>query len=95
MGRYCETYQYDMAGNITVMRHRRSCSDPPSWTRTFNYSETSQIEDGGRLVAIVGRPPTSRAMLYRSVAGDLSGWPIFDAGAPLLPGFAEPPAFVF
>jgi protein-L-isoaspartate(D-aspartate) O-methyltransferase len=56
---------------------------------------TSQIEDGGRLVAIVGRPPTSRAMLYRSVAGDVSGWPIFDAGAPLLPGFAEPPAFVF
>jgi protein-L-isoaspartate(D-aspartate) O-methyltransferase len=55
----------------------------------------SQLTDGGRLVAIVGRAPTSRAMLYRCVAGDVSGWPIFDAGAPLLPGFTEPPAFVF
>jgi protein-L-isoaspartate(D-aspartate) O-methyltransferase len=54
-----------------------------------------QLKDRGRLVAVVGRPPTSRGMLYRSVAGDLSGWPIFDAAAPLLPGFAEPPAFVF
>jgi protein-L-isoaspartate(D-aspartate) O-methyltransferase len=54
-----------------------------------------QLEDGGRLVAIVGRPPTSRAMVYRRVAGDVSGWPAFDAVAPLLPGFAEPPAFVF
>jgi protein-L-isoaspartate(D-aspartate) O-methyltransferase len=55
----------------------------------------SQLADGGRLVAVVGRPPTSRAMVYRRVAGDVSGWPAFDAAAPLLPGFAEPPAFVF
>jgi hypothetical protein len=36
-------------------------------------------------------------MLYRSVGVDkeASGWPIFDATAPLLPGFAKPPAFVF
>jgi protein-L-isoaspartate(D-aspartate) O-methyltransferase len=54
-----------------------------------------ELKDGGRLVAVVGRSPTSRAMLYRSVAGDISGWPIFDAAAPLLPGFAAPPAFVF
>jgi protein-L-isoaspartate(D-aspartate) O-methyltransferase len=36
-----------------------------------------------------------RAMLYCSVQGDVSGRPIFDAAAPLLPGFAAPPAFVF
>ena len=54
-----------------------------------------ELKDGGRLVAVVGRVPTSRAMLYRLVAGDVSGWPIFDATAPLLPGFAAPPAFVF
>ncbi len=42
-----------------------------------------------------GPPPTSRAMVYRSAGGDVSGWPVFDAAAPLLPGFAEPPAFVF
>jgi hypothetical protein len=34
-------------------------------------------------------------MLYRAVGGEVSGWPIFDAAAPLLPGFAAPPAFVF
>ena len=54
-----------------------------------------ELKDGGRLVAVVGRVPTGRAMLYRLVAGDVSGWPIFDATAPLLPGFAAPPAFVF
>ena len=54
-----------------------------------------QLKDGGRLVAVVGRPPVSRAMLYCSVQGDVSGRPIFDAAAPLLPGFAAPPAFVF
>jgi hypothetical protein len=34
-------------------------------------------------------------MLYRSVGGDVSGRPIFDATAPLLPGFVAPMAFVF
>lgn len=54
-----------------------------------------QLKDGGRLVAVVGRAPASRAMLYRAVKGDVSGWPIFDAAAPLLPGFAAPAEFVF
>jgi protein-L-isoaspartate(D-aspartate) O-methyltransferase len=54
-----------------------------------------QLGDGGRLVAVMGHAPTCRATVYRSVGGAVSGWPIFDAAAPLLPGFAEPPAFVF
>jgi protein-L-isoaspartate(D-aspartate) O-methyltransferase len=54
-----------------------------------------QLKAGGRLVAVLGRAPTSQAILYRSVGGDVSGWPIFDAAAPVLPGFAAPPAFVF
>jgi protein-L-isoaspartate(D-aspartate) O-methyltransferase len=54
-----------------------------------------RLKDGGRLVAVVGRAPVSRAMLYRAVKGDVSGWPIFDAAAPLLPGFAAPAEFVF
>ena len=33
--------------------------------------------------------PPRRAMLYRSVDGEVSGRPIFDAAAPLLPGFAR------
>ena len=54
-----------------------------------------QLKAGGRLVTVLGRAPTGQAILYRSVGGDVSGWPIFDAAAPLLPGFAAPPAFVF
>jgi protein-L-isoaspartate(D-aspartate) O-methyltransferase len=54
-----------------------------------------QIKDGGRLVGVMGRPPAGRAMLYRSIGGDVSGWPIFDAAAPVLPGFTAPAAFVF
>jgi protein-L-isoaspartate(D-aspartate) O-methyltransferase len=54
-----------------------------------------QLREGGRLVVVQGRAPGGQAMLYRRVGGDVSGWPIFDTGAPLLPGFAAPPAFVF
>ena len=53
-----------------------------------------QLRDGGRLLCVQGRHP-GKAMLYKSVAGDISGRPIFDAAAPLLPGFAAEPAFVF
>jgi hypothetical protein len=34
-------------------------------------------------------------MLYRKTGQDVSGRPIFDAGAPLLPGFVEPRVFTF
>ena len=54
-----------------------------------------QLKEGGRLVAVVGRPPATTAMLYLAAGPEVSGRPIFDARAPLLPGFAEAPAFVF
>jgi protein-L-isoaspartate(D-aspartate) O-methyltransferase len=54
-----------------------------------------QLKDQGRLVAVIGRSPAGRAMLYRSIAGDVSGWPVFDAAAQILPGFAAPAQFVF
>src|SRR5712692_3535106 len=54
-----------------------------------------QLKDGGRLACVLGHGPGSKAMLYRRIEGQLSGRPIFDATAPLLPGFAKPPAFVF
>jgi protein-L-isoaspartate(D-aspartate) O-methyltransferase len=54
-----------------------------------------ELKAGGRLVGVVGRPPSSKAMLYRSTGDEASGRPVFDATAPLLPGFVEPPAFVF
>ena len=55
----------------------------------------SQLDHGGRLLCVQGRGAATKAMAYRCVHGDTSGWPLFDAAAPLLPGFAEPPTFVF
>ena len=56
-----------------------------------------QLKDGGRLVALKGRAPAGKAMLYRALGheGEVGGRPIFDAAAPLLPGFAEQATFVF
>jgi protein-L-isoaspartate(D-aspartate) O-methyltransferase len=54
-----------------------------------------QLDDGGRLVCIMGRPPASKATLYRCTGGHAVGMPVFDAAAPVLPGFAATPAFVF
>jgi protein-L-isoaspartate(D-aspartate) O-methyltransferase len=54
-----------------------------------------QLKEGGRLVCVLGRGPVGKAMLYHARAGEFSGRPIFNAAAPLLPGFAETPEFVF
>jgi len=54
-----------------------------------------QLKPGGRLVGICGRAPVAKAMLWRVDGGDVGSVPIFDATAPLLPGFAQTPAFVF
>ena len=54
-----------------------------------------QLKPSGRLAAIFGSGPAAKAMVYRAIEGQLVGRPIFDAGGPLLPGFAAPPAFVF
>jgi protein-L-isoaspartate(D-aspartate) O-methyltransferase len=54
-----------------------------------------QLKDGGRLVGVLGRGPASKAMLYTKSGDDISGRIIFDAAAPLLPGFAKVPAFAF
>lgn len=54
-----------------------------------------QLRDGGRLVAVVGRPPAGKATRFLAAGGHASALPIFDAAAPPLPAFAEPPAFVF
>ena len=54
-----------------------------------------QLKDGGRLVCVRGGPPMGKATIYRSVSGYVTGQPIFDAVAPLLPGFSKPAEFVF
>jgi protein-L-isoaspartate(D-aspartate) O-methyltransferase len=55
----------------------------------------SQLKDGGRLLCVLGSPPGAKAMLYRRSGGEMGGRAIFDAAAPLLPGFAKPPVFAF
>jgi protein-L-isoaspartate(D-aspartate) O-methyltransferase len=55
----------------------------------------TQLKNGGRFACVLGRGPAAKAMLYRMNDGDLSGRPIFDAAAALLPGFSRPPEFVF
>jgi protein-L-isoaspartate(D-aspartate) O-methyltransferase len=54
-----------------------------------------QLGEGGRMVGVLGRGQSAKATLFRRTKGALSEWPIFDSAAPLLPGFAAPPAFVF
>ena len=54
-----------------------------------------QLKDGGRLVCVLSRGPAGKAMLFRSLEGELSGRTIFDATAPILPGFTQTPEFVF
>jgi protein-L-isoaspartate(D-aspartate) O-methyltransferase len=54
-----------------------------------------QLKPDGRLACIFGRGPTGKAMIYRQIEGQLAGRPVFDATAPVLPGFVAPPAFVF
>jgi protein-L-isoaspartate(D-aspartate) O-methyltransferase len=56
-----------------------------------------QLKDGGRLACILGPGPQRKAMLYRKADADndVSGRPMFDAAAPLLPGFNRSPTFVF
>jgi protein-L-isoaspartate(D-aspartate) O-methyltransferase len=54
-----------------------------------------QLKLGGRLACVLGRGQPGKAMVYRRAEGDLSGRAVFDAAAPLLPGFAKPQQFVF
>jgi protein-L-isoaspartate(D-aspartate) O-methyltransferase len=54
-----------------------------------------QLADGGRLVCVEGRDLAGKAMVYRSSGGVISGRAVFDAAAPVLPGFTRPAAFVF
>ncbi len=55
----------------------------------------SQLKEDGRLVAVVGRAPLGKATIYRRAGGHATAQPLFDAAAPLLPGFVRPAEFVF
>ncbi len=55
----------------------------------------AQLREGGRLVCVRAGNAAGKAMLYRRVNAEVSGWPVFEATAPVVPGFTAIPAFVF
>jgi protein-L-isoaspartate(D-aspartate) O-methyltransferase len=54
-----------------------------------------QLSDGGRLVCVLGGDQAAKVMLYLRSGDDVGGRAVFDAAAPVLPGFIKPPAFAF
>jgi protein-L-isoaspartate(D-aspartate) O-methyltransferase len=63
-------------------------------TETVPRELSRQLKEGGRIACVLGSAP-GKAMIYRSAHGEISGWAVFDAAAPLLPGFSTTPEFVF
>jgi protein-L-isoaspartate(D-aspartate) O-methyltransferase len=55
----------------------------------------AQLAEGGRLIAIIDRGRAGRATVYRRDRGDVSAVPVFNAAAPILPGFEKAAEFVF
>jgi protein-L-isoaspartate(D-aspartate) O-methyltransferase len=56
----------------------------------------AQLAEGGRLLAVVKRQEgIGEAVLMTRGEGHLGRRVVFDAGTPLLPGFAPQPSFVF
>ena len=55
----------------------------------------AQLKEGGRLLAVLGSGPMGKATIWRMAGARATPQPLFDAAAPLLPGFVKPPAFVF
>ena len=64
-------------------------------TEVVPESLFSQLRDGGRLACVLGTGRAGRAMLYLRSGSEVGGRPLFDAAAPLLPGFAKTPEFTF
>lgn len=54
-----------------------------------------QLSPRGRLVAVQVSGPIGKAKLFQPVNGKFRGRELFDANAPVLPGFSLAPAFVF
>jgi protein-L-isoaspartate(D-aspartate) O-methyltransferase len=54
-----------------------------------------QLSPRGRLLAVEVAGPAGKARLLQPVHGRFSGRELFDAFAPVLPGFSVAPAFVF
>ena len=56
---------------------------------------SSQLAEGGRLVAVVSKDGLGKARLLTWHHDQVSSREVFDAGTPLLPGFERSESFVF
>lgn len=56
---------------------------------------SSQLAEGGRLVAIVGEGAYGKGTLVTNFDGIVTSREVFDAGTPTLPGFEQDKAFSF
>jgi protein-L-isoaspartate(D-aspartate) O-methyltransferase len=56
-----------------------------------------QLAEGGRLGVVIAGSPGALGVAHLVVkeGGITSGRPLFEAGTPVLPGFAQPPRFAF
>jgi len=54
-----------------------------------------QLKGGGRLVAVIAEDGVGTATQWRRLGRSVNSWGAFDAAAPVLPGFAKAPSFVF
>jgi RHS repeat-associated protein len=82
MGTYTERYVYDAVGNFLQMQHRGTDPAHPGWTRAYDYSETSLIEDGSgatspksnnRLTSTTLNPNGAQPPLLESYRHDAHG----------------------
>jgi RHS repeat-associated protein len=73
MGRYCETYEYDAAGNLRSMKHRQACPGAINWARYYVYDEPTQLDDRDEQ----GTPRRSNRLTSTTVAG---GTEVFSVG---------------
>jgi protein-L-isoaspartate(D-aspartate) O-methyltransferase len=55
----------------------------------------AQLNDGGRLVCVLGAGPGAKATLFRRSGKEFGSRHLFDTAAPVLPGFVKPPEFAF
>ena len=76
LGRYRESYSYDAAGNLQLLRHRGSSPARPGWTRTFEFQDPSELQAARRTnrVTSVRTGGTTGALTY-DAAGNVTSLP--------------------
>ena len=100
-----ETLQALGIGNVSVAEGRLVDGDPQGRrydailvdgsVEVMHPAILAQLKSGGLLSTVERDERVSRAMLYERIGEETSKWPLFDAWAPPLPGFARRREFVF